>query len=225
VRCPVPPDRPALPAGLRGPIGVVAVLSGLLVAVLAARYAGDATAGPLDRWVESALGGLLPEHGQQGAYLVELAGEPVSVVVLAGLLAAVCLATRRRRLAVVAVAGPGATGLVTTLLKPVTGRTIDGGNGAGPTLAYPSGHTAAVTALAFVGALLVVDLLRARRLPALLVVVTGAGAAGAVMALTLVGLDIHYPTDTVGGFFTAMAVVPATALLVDRIAGRRRRPG
>jgi hypothetical protein len=32
--------------------------------------------------------------------------------------------------------------------------------------------------------------------------------------------DAHYETDTVGGFAAAVAVVPATAWLVDRVADR-----
>jgi len=75
--------------------------------------------------------------------------------------------------------------------------------------------------LALVAALLVVDRLRAGRLPGLLIVLTGAGAAGAAMGWSQVVLDVHYLTDTLGGFCTAVAVVPATALLVDRLAARR----
>jgi len=41
------------------------------------------------------------------------------------------------------------------------------------------------------------------------------------MAWSQVALGTHYPTDTIGGFCTAMAVVPATAWLVDWFAGRR----
>jgi undecaprenyl-diphosphatase len=48
--------------------------------------------------------------------------------------------------------------------------------------------------------------------------------AGLAMAVTLTVLDIHYPTDTIGGFGTAVAVVLAAALVLDRVAEARRPP-
>lgn len=208
--------RPALPPGLRRPIGIMAVIAALVSAVLAARYSGHIAAGWLDRSAQTAVGRLLPQPGL-AALLINIVGEPFVAAVLAGLLAAACLALGRRRLAVVAVAGPGLTGVVTTVLKPVIGRTIHGSN-----LSYPSGHTAAATVLALVVTLLAVDLLQAGRLPGMLLILAGAGAAGATMAWSQVAEGAHYPTDTIGGFCTAMAVVPATAMLVDWFATRRR---
>jgi undecaprenyl-diphosphatase len=43
---------------------------------------------------------------------------------------------------------------------------------------------------------------------------------GLLMAWAEVGLGAHYPTDTIGGFATALAVIPATAWAVDRAAAR-----
>jgi undecaprenyl-diphosphatase len=40
------------------------------------------------------------------------------------------------------------------------------------------------------------------------------------MGWAQVALGAHYPTDVLGGWCTALAVVPATAWLVDRIADR-----
>jgi len=183
--------------------------------VLGVHYSGDIAAGRLDRWAQTAVEGLLPQPGS-GALLIDLVGEPRVAVVLAGLLAVACLVLGRRRLAVVAIAGMGLTGAVTTVLKPVIGRTIHGDY-----LAYPSGHAAAATVLVLVVTLLAVDLLRAGRQPGMLLILAGAVAAGAPMAWSQVALGAHYPTDTIGGFCTAMAVVPATALLVDWLAARR----
>jgi undecaprenyl-diphosphatase len=42
------------------------------------------------------------------------------------------------------------------------------------------------------------------------------------MAIALTALDIHYPTDTIGGFGTAVAVVLGTAAVLDRLASARR---
>ncbi|MQA14188.1 MAG: phosphatase PAP2 family protein [Pseudonocardiaceae bacterium] len=211
-------EPPALPPALRRPIGTTAALAAVVVVVLAVRYSGDVAASSLDNWARGAVDRLLPQPGP-AALLVDVVGAPLVTLALVGLLAAVCLALGRRRLAVVAVASVVLTGAATTLLKPVIGRTIHGGY-----LSYPSGHTAAATLLALVVALLAVDLLRVGGLPGVLVIVAAAGAAGATMAWSQVALGAHYPTDTIGGFGTAMAVVPATALAIDRLAGRRRGP-
>jgi undecaprenyl-diphosphatase len=43
-------------------------------------------------------------------------------------------------------------------------------------------------------------------------------AVGLLAAWAQAGLTAHYATDTVGGWCTALAVVPATAWLIDRTA-------
>lgn len=199
---------------MRKPLAIVAILAALVLAVVAVRYAGEVAASRLDMWAQAAVDSLLPEPGI-GALLIDFVGEPLGVVVLTALLAAVCLALGRRRLAVVAVAGVGLTAVVATVLKPLVGRTINGGY-----LAYPSGHTAAATVFALVVMLLLVDLLDVRRLSGVLLIVSGAGTGGAAMAWAQVALGAHYPTDTLGGFCTALVVLPATAYLVDRLADR-----
>lgn len=207
-------DPPALRPELRTPIGVAAVLAAVVGAVLAGCYFGGFAAGRLDTWAGTAVQDLWSDPGL-GALVIDFVGETVPAVVLAALLAMACLALGRLRLAVVAIVGLGSTGVVTTVLKPVVGRTINGGF-----LAYPSGHTAAATALALVAMLLLVDLLWTGKLPGVLLVLGGVVAAGVAMALSQIALNAHYPTDTVGGFCAALAVVPATAWLVDRIPGQ-----
>jgi membrane-associated phospholipid phosphatase len=151
--------------------------------------------------------------------LIHYLGNPRSVIVLAGLLAVLAFVLSRRRLAVLAVLGPGLTGVATTVLKPVFDRTLGGAP------AYPSGHTAALTALAIVTALLLVSLIRVGTVWKAVLVGLAALGAGLAMAVTLTVLDIHYPTDTIGGFGTAVAVVLAAALVLDRVAEARRPPG
>lgn len=41
------------------------------------------------------------------------------------------------------------------------------------------------------------------------------------MGWVQVTLSAHYPTDTLGGWCTALAVVPVTAWAVDRVAEKR----
>ncbi|BFO16097.1 hypothetical protein SHKM778_24850 [Streptomyces sp. KM77-8] len=127
-----------------------------------------------------------------------------------------CLLMRWPRAAVFAVAGPGAAAGTTTLLKPLVGRTIHGDEN----LSYPSGHTAFLTAFALMAALLVTGRLGLGRTAGLALVLGAALFAGAAMGWAQVAMGAHYPTDTLGGWCTALAVVPATARIVDA-AGRK----
>ena len=205
------PEPEILPPGLRAPAAAVSVLALLVFGVFAARYADDSSAGRLDRRLE----GLVAPSGR-GLSLPELViavGNPVTVVVLAFLLGGLALALGHRRLAVLAIAGPGLTGVATTTLKPIVGRTIDGG------LAFPSGHTGGATALGVVAALLLITVLRPATGTSALLLSAGALVSGGAMALALVSHRVHYPTDTVGGFCVAVAVVLASALAIERLPG------
>ena len=205
---------PALPRALFLPAAAAVVLSTTVFAVLAARYGGGARPGRLDDrsqlLVDSALSGRIRPVG----LLIGL-GDPTVVVVTAVLLAGLCLWLGRRRLALLAIAGPGLTGLVTTLTKPLVDRTLDGD------LAYPSGHTGGATALGLVAALLVVSLLEPRPAGGVLTVAGGGLVAGGGMAILLVARDWHYPTDTIGGFCAAVAAVLGSALILEMLALRR----
>jgi undecaprenyl-diphosphatase len=145
-------------------------------------------------------------------------GEPVGSVTLVLAVMLGCLLLRRPRAAVLTAAGSGLAVGTTSLLKHVVGRTINGEN-----LSYPSGHTAFATAVALAVALLAAE--RLGRPAGTLLVLAAALMAGAAMGWAQVALDAHYPTDVLGGWCTALAVVPATAWLVDRTAdvGRRER--
>jgi undecaprenyl-diphosphatase len=115
-----------------------------------------------------------------------------------------------------AVGGPAVSVIVTTGMKPLVGRTINDGF-----LSFPSGHTAAMTAFALVIMLVVVRNRSTGAGLALLAVVVVPAAA--LMAWAQVLLNAHYPTDTLGGFCTALAVVPAVAWTIDRVADRPHR--
>ncbi len=148
---------PAVPADVRRPLAVAVGVAALVFTVLAIRYAGTSEAGHVDRRVDAVLDPVAGGHGRVLLPLVRL-GSPPSVVVLAVGLAALCLALGRRRLAVLAIAGPGVTGACTPLLKPVLGRTIGAGG-----YAFPSGHTGGATALGLVVGLLLASLLARSR--------------------------------------------------------------
>lgn len=206
--------HPVLPPTLRRPLGAVSIACGLLAVALGVLYAGSATAGPLDTWASDTVKGHFP-HGRPVAQLVDSGGEPIGVVVLAAALALTCIVAGRRRLAALAIASQGVLGAATSLVKPVLDRTIHGGF-----LSYPSGHTAGATGFAIVATLLLVGLLQVGRQVGLAIVLGGATVAGAVAAWAQTLLGAHYWTDTVGGLLMAVALIPPTAMVIDRIADR-----
>ncbi|MEO3763728.1 phosphatase PAP2 family protein [Streptomyces sp. B5E4] len=198
---------------MRAWLGVIAGLSALVVAAIGVLVAGGGEAGAVDRWVQSAVGDAAAPW-RSVALAVDFWGEPAGAATLVVVAMSWCLAAGQRRAAVVTVAGGAVTVGATTLLKPLVGRTIHGGN-----LSYPSGHTAFFTAIALAVALLVTSRRRGGSAGTLLVL-GAALVAGTAMGWAQVALGAHYPTDVVGGLFAALAVVPVTAHLVDLAADR-----
>ncbi|MHC5256267.1 phosphatase PAP2 family protein [Streptomyces sp. UC4497] len=210
--------EPVLPNALRAWLGVVAALSALVVVALGVMYAGHSESGRVDRWFVQPTDDSVRPPWRGVALAVDFLGEPVGAAVLVAAAVAWCLLLRRPRAAVLVVAAVALTVGVGTVVKPVVGRTIHGpGN-----LSYPSGHTAFLTAFALVVALVAVGRLGLGRAAGASLVFGAALAAGAVMGWAEVALSAHYPTDTVGGWCTALAVAPATAWLVDRVADAGR---
>lgn len=204
---------------LRVPAMVAVTIAAVVLAVLTARYAGTSVGGELDVQTESFLTALAAGHIRPAEFAIQF-GDPGTVTVIAALLAGACLWMRRVPLAVVAFVGPGLTGLATTMLKPLIGRTIDG------SLAFPSGHTGGATSLAIAFALVALSRWRPPALQAGAVLFGVPLLVGAGMATALVLVDAHYATDTVGGFCTAVIGVLGVALLVDAVTARRSpRPG
>ncbi|MEF9906961.1 phosphatase PAP2 family protein [Streptomyces sp. P9-A2] len=207
------PTRAVLPPSSRVWLGPVAVLAALVVVVLGVVYAGGSEPGGADAWI--AVDGVGPPW-RHVALTTDFLGEPVGAAVLVGAAVTGCLLVRWPRAAVLVVVGTGLAVGTTKLLKPLVGRTIHGD----ANLSYPSGHTAFLTAFALVVALLVTGRLGLGRTAGTSLVLAAALAAGGAMGWAQVVLGAHYPTDVLGGWCTALAVVPTTAWLVD--AGRRK---
>ncbi|MEU3479818.1 phosphatase PAP2 family protein [Streptomyces sp. NPDC033753] len=204
-----------LPSSLRVGLGLLAGLAALVVVVLGVRYADAGEPGTVDGRVRAVLEGAGPSW-QHAALATDFLGEPVGAAVLVAVVVAGCLVARRPRGAVLVVVGAGLAVVTTRLLKHVVGRTIHGDEN----LSYPSGHTAFLTAVALVVALLVTGRLGLGRAAGTSLVLAAGLVAGAAMGWAQVVLSAHYPTDVLGGWCTALAVVPVTAWLVDRVADR-----
>lgn len=205
-----------LPASLRASLGLVATLAALVVVVLGVRYAGHSEPGTVDRWFVDPTADSVRPPWRYVALAIDFLGEPAGAVMLVVAVVTGCLLLRRPRAAALVVAGAGMTVGTETLLKSLVGRTIHGdGN-----LSYPSGHTGFLTALALMVALLTAGRLGLGRTVGTSLVLAVALVAGAAMGWAQVALGAHYPTDALGGWCTALAVIPATAWLVDRMADR-----
>ena len=205
-------DRTLLPDGARWSASAVAVLAATVVAVLAVRYAGDHTAGRVDGHLDRAVDAL-PAAWDGVVQAVTVLGSPPVVTVAAGLLAVVCLVTGAPRAAVLAVGGPGLTGLITTFGKPVVDRTI----GHNDAFAFPSGHTGGATSLILVCALLLAAAFGLRARGTAVFAAASAVVVGGAVGMGMVAGGSHYPTDVVGGFCTAVASVLAVALVLDAV--------
>lgn len=207
---------PLVPPRIRRSATALAVACALVLVALAARYRDTDAAGQLDVAAMSRIQDLLANHSQELWLIVRLGG-PVPIFAMAVLLASVSLATRRPRLAVLAFAGPGATGLVTTVLQPLVGRTLEGD------FSLPSGHTGVATAISAVAALVVIGSVRTRLVTVAAVAATVVFAVGTVMGIALIANGLHYPTDVVAGFCAALAIVVVLGLGLDSIGPRARR--
>jgi membrane-associated phospholipid phosphatase len=199
---------PARPAAL-----VACAVMALMVLGLALRYRDDPTAGHLDTLVASAIQSEVPPDVRLLDLVVRL-GDPLPMAVLTGALALAAWLMARTRAVLLALLGPTVASATTELLKPAIGRTYHG------VLAFPSGHTTGMTALAAVVAILVVSSIRTRPLLASLLAIAGVALAGLLMAFALLAQHLHYPTDTLGGFLTALVVIIAEALCIDAICTR-----
>ncbi|MEX0170306.1 phosphatase PAP2 family protein [Streptomyces sp. LMG1-1-1.1] len=204
-------------AAVRGWLGVAAGFAALVLAVLALVFAGGSGPTAADVRVWEALGEAA-EPWWDVAQAVDFLGEPVGAVVLVAGTVVGCLAVRRPRAAVLVVAAVGVSVAVARVLKSVVGRTIHGAEN----LSFPSGHTAFLTAFVLAVVLVATGTLGLGRAAGAALVVAAGVVAGGVMGWAQVVVGAHYPTDVVGGWCTAMAVVPVTARLVDRAADAGR---
>lgn len=193
---------------------MTAALATAVLVALGILHFHDAGLTGIDAAVLPSIDGVQPPW-RYVALVFDFGGEPVGSTILVALIAVVCFLVHRIRAAALTVLGVVVTVAVTTVLKPLVGRTIHG-----EFLSYPSGHTAMATALALVIGLVLADRLAFDRAAAVVLVLGLALVAAVAMGWAEVALGAHYPTDAAGGFCAALAAVPATGWLVDRVAER-----
>ncbi|MFR9805611.1 phosphatase PAP2 family protein [Pseudonocardia sp. RS010] len=214
-----PAGRAALPG--EHALAIAVAVSSLIAAItMALLLAGGSTPTRADSLVRTAVADVWSEP-EPGALVVDWLGSPEALLAQTALVAVVCLAVNRLRIALVAGIAPWVVAAVTTGAKPLVARTIhEPWN-----LAFPSGHTAATTAVALVAGLLVADVLCVRSPGSRIVVALAFGfVGGGAMAAAQVALDAHYPSDCLGGFLTAIAAVFLMAVSVDRVVASRNQP-
>jgi len=213
-RAPVP--QALLPGWLRWLAAVLLAVCAAVTAALAVHFAGQDQPGRLDTAIDPRIRAGLSHFPRLLSWLPDLGTlAPVALIVLALVFA--CAVTRRwTGAALTAIAVPAAIGLTEYVLKPVIGR------GLGQSL--PSGHAAAMFALAAVCAVLLVDPpgRRVRGVIRLLLVLAALTVAAAVSA-AMVAIGAHHFTDTAAGAAVGTGLVLASALVLDLAAGRRRR--
>ena len=225
---------PLLSPRLRPALAVlVAACAGLTLA-LGLLFAGQAHPGgtdvAVDRWFRTGL----DAHQTVLSLLADLGdGGPVALITAALIVA--CAATRRWWGCVLtAVAEPAAAGLTEFVLKPATGRTMNG------MLSYPSGHATAMFALATISAILLLgssgkpggpggpgSTSRRRAVPLAVraVLALAAYVLAAAVAVAMIAIGAHYFTDAVGGTAVGTGVALAVAFVIDgarHIAAVRR---
>ncbi|HEY1969380.1 MAG TPA: phosphatase PAP2 family protein [Pseudonocardia sp.] len=196
----------------RLPALALAALGWVGCVVLGLRYAGARHAGRLDTAVIHQVYQVVGEKGPLAALLVSPSSPPVVYAVI-GVTVLLALLARRWEFAALAILGPAlAVGLVEWVGKPLVDRRLAGA------LSYPSGHTVS-TISAFTVAMLglAAGARIARKVLALLawLVVTASVMVG------LVGMNYHYPTDTLGGLGVVLGTMLPAAVLVDLLAARR----
>jgi membrane-associated phospholipid phosphatase len=210
IRRPTFRGRPLLSAPLRWPAGLLIAACVIVIATLGVLTAHQTQADAVDARIDGPIIARLGSHPHAAMLVVDL-GNQHTVTVICVLLVLACLAFRRPRSALlVAVAVPLASLITEDLLKPLFGRTLDGG------LSFPSGHETAVSSVA-VAAIVVLTGPARPPLPAALrwTLVAVVAAAVAVVAPALVAVHFHYFTDTIGGAAVGTGTVLATALGLD----------
>jgi len=212
---PSPDDQRLVPVPVRRAAAVLAAGCAVVFLALAVRFRGASIGGAFD---DRVLGWLQQHADIPFSAVARLTGlvPPVFFLVVIALSIA-ALALRQWRSAALVVLGPGLSMVVVEVGKTIVGRTLDG------RLAMPSGHTAGVTSVSLVVAILVVDRLRSHVVPAAVLGMAAVSLLACVIGVLMVLGGYHYATDTIAGYCAAIATTLAVAFAVDALAGSGAR--
>jgi membrane-associated phospholipid phosphatase len=202
--------RPLLTPSARPWVAALLAACLILVAVLGVLFTHQTTADRFDQVIDSPIITWL--GGDPGLALrLAFPGSQLPAAALSAAIAAACLIAGRLNGALLAaIAVPAAVGLNDHLCKPLVHRTYLG------SLSYPSGHTAAMFAVAATVTVLLLIPARPAKVWALRVVIPVAACAlGGIVAIGVIGLRWHYFTDTVAGAAVGIGTVCGLALLLD----------
>jgi len=208
--------RPLLAASNRPRAGVLLAGSAVFVAVLGVLFARQSTPDGFDHAVDTPIVTGFVGHSDLALRLA-YPGTTIPAAVLSLVIAAACLVTGRLRGAVLAVAVvPVAVGLCEVLIKPWVHRTYLN------QVVYPSGHTAAIFALAA----MVTVLLFAPPRPALprwlrILILAVAYLTAVAVVVGVIAVRFHYFTDTLAGAAVGVGTVCGLALVLDLIPAVR----
>jgi undecaprenyl-diphosphatase len=172
-----------------------------------------------DRAVSTAARGFAVAHPWWRATLTVIthSADTVAIVGVAAVSLAVLLWRRQWSSALfLLVAALGATAVRLVVLWSVARPRPPGRLTATAGWAYPSGHTTSATVTAGVAVVVVLAVVRARMARRAVVFVAPLWAA--LVGVSRVALAAHWPTDVIGGWLLALAVVGG-------LAGSRLRPG
>jgi membrane-associated phospholipid phosphatase len=205
---------------LTGRWRIAAVLVGIIsaagVAGLAIAYWHEVSPGRLDA---ALLRELSPSSVDMRDLLgyVELLGDWRVVAVLTAAVSLVAMRYGGPRASAFSAAAPIIAAAASELvLKPFVGRRLDGD------LAFPSGHTTGITAVAAVVVILVIALGRPGT-TAKIILIASALVVVVAVCFALAALGDHYATDAIGGALVAAGVVSLVALVFDflSVVGKR----
>jgi membrane-associated phospholipid phosphatase len=209
--------QPLLDSAARRWAGVLLTSCAILVAVLGVIFAHQTAADQLDHALDSPVITWLGGHPGLAIWLAA-PGSQLPAAALSAVIVIACLLTGRFKGALLAAAAvPATVGLNDGLCKPLVHRTYLG------VLSYPSGHTAAMFALAATIAVLLCAPPRPVKARVFRIgIPVAACVLGSVVAVGVIGLRWHYFTDTVAGAAMGIGTVCALALLLDLPTWLRR---